>query len=84
MSQKWESQILSECGIQNIAGETLQNPMPNIPAKLPEDLVRPPHRYVRDMKVGETAWIEWSDMVVDLERRCYLHAEAKLKPEETV
>jgi len=30
--------------------------------------------------VDETGWIEWSDM----ERRCYLHAEAKLKPEETV
>jgi hypothetical protein len=29
-------------------------------------------------------WIEWSNMAVDLERRYYLHAEAKLKPEETV
>jgi hypothetical protein len=57
--------------------------MPNTPAKLPEDLVRPPHRYVRDMAVGETGWIEWSDMVVDLERHCYLYAEGKLKPEET-
>jgi hypothetical protein len=38
--QKRESQILSGCGIQNDGGGTLQNPLPNTPAKLPEDLVR--------------------------------------------
>jgi hypothetical protein len=84
MSQKRESQILSEGGIQNDAGETLQAQCPTHPQNCPKiSSVRPPRRYVRDIEVGETGWIEWSDMVVDLETRCYLHAEAKLKPEET-
>jgi hypothetical protein len=56
--------------------------MPNTPVKLPEDLVRAPHRFIHDMAVGETGWIDWSDMIINLERCCYLYADAKLKPDE--
>ena len=34
------------------------------------------------MAVGETGWIDWSDMIINLERCCYLYADAKLKPDE--
>ena len=49
---------------------------------MPEDLVRAPRRHVREMAVGETGWIDWSDMIINLERCCYLYADAKLKPDE--
>jgi hypothetical protein len=56
--------------------------MPNTPVRLPEDLVRVPRRFIHDMAVGETGWIEWSDMIINLERGCYLYADAKLRPDD--
>jgi hypothetical protein len=54
------------------------------PVKLPEDLVPKPVTHVRDLKPGETAWIEWVDMVIDQEHRCFLLPEGKVLKEQGV
>jgi hypothetical protein len=47
--------------------------------ELPEDLVRKPNNFLRDLKPGESAWINWLDMVVDRDRRCFLRPEARIR-----
>jgi hypothetical protein len=51
------------------------------PAKLPEDLITELVTRLRDLKPGESAWIEWIEMRVDLEHRCVLNPNAKIKKE---
>jgi hypothetical protein len=54
-----------------------------MPVKLPEDLVRKPTIYVRDMRPGESAWIAWVDMVIDQAHRCFLNPDAKVLQEQS-
>jgi hypothetical protein len=51
------------------------------PVQLPEDLIRKPITHLRDLKLGESAWINWNDMVVDSDRNCFLGPEAKIHEE---
>jgi hypothetical protein len=51
------------------------------PVELPADLIRKSKRQLSDLKPGESAWINWADMAVDRNRRCFLNPEAKLREE---
>ena len=53
------------------------------PVKLPEDLIRKPIHCLRDLKLGESAWIDWLDMIVDHDRSCFLNPEAKIHEKQT-
>lgn len=47
-------------------------------AKLPESLRKAPQRYLRDLAVGETAYIWFNDLEPDSEGRCFLNPDAKI------
>lgn len=49
------------------------------PVKLPDDLIRKPLSRLHELRPGESAWIDWVDMVVNLDHQCFLNPEAKLK-----
>jgi hypothetical protein len=51
------------------------------PVQLPEDLIRKPITHLRDLKLGESTWINWNDMVVDSDRNCFLDPEARIHEE---
>ena len=54
------------------------------PVELPDDLIRKPNNFLRDLKPGESAWINWLDMVVDHDRRCFLKPEARIREQSPV
>jgi hypothetical protein len=51
-----------------------------MPAKLPESLFRPPDRYLRDLRIGERAEVEWTGLFVDKDGSCYLKPDAQVLP----
>jgi hypothetical protein len=54
------------------------------PVKLPEDLIPQPIHCLRGLKPGESAWIDWLDMIVDPDRSCFLNPDAKIYEKQSV
>ena len=48
------------------------------PAILPDELVNKPARYVRDLAMGETGLVPFTDVIVKEDRTCFLSLDAQL------
>ena len=48
-------------------------------AKLPEKYREAPKRYLKDIAIGETVHVVFTDMHVDAEGSCFLNADAELR-----
>jgi hypothetical protein len=49
------------------------------PAKLSPQFIRKPETRLEDLKPGESAWVLFTEMVVDSEDRCYIDSEAVVR-----
>jgi hypothetical protein len=49
------------------------------PTKLPPQFVKGTPRRLEDLKAGESAWVDFLEMAVDPEYRCYIDPRAKLR-----
>ena len=50
-------------------------------AKLPRQFIKQPEVRLEDLKVGESGWVNWLEMAVDLEYRCYIDPKARVSPQ---
>jgi hypothetical protein len=48
------------------------------PAKLSPEFIKQPAVRLKDLKPGESGWVSWLEMAVDLEYCCYIDPKAKV------